>query len=50
MLMYLLGGLSTNYLDLGLVGGFGDLLERLGIRGGGLSGLFGWYSLMKGLC
>jgi len=48
--MYRLDGLSTNYLDLVLVGGFEDLLGRLGFRGGGLSGLFGWYSLMKGLC
>jgi hypothetical protein len=54
MLMYLLVWLSTSYLDLGLVGGFGDLLGRLEFQGGGLSGLFGWWSLglmlVLGLC
>jgi hypothetical protein len=45
---YLLVLLSTNYLDLGSVGGFVNLLGRLGFRGGGLSGLFGWVLLMRG--
>jgi hypothetical protein len=49
MLMYLLVGLSTNYLDLGLVGGYVNLLGRLGYRGGELSGLFGSFLVLRGL-
>jgi hypothetical protein len=48
MLMYLLVLLSTNYLGLGLVGGYVDLLGRLEFRGEGLTGLFGWVLLMRG--
>jgi hypothetical protein len=48
MLMYLLVWLSTSYLGLGLVGGFGDLLGRLEFRGEGLSGLFGLVLVKRG--
>jgi hypothetical protein len=48
MLGYLLVLLSTSYLGLGLVGGYVSLLGRLEIRGGGLSGLFGWFLVLWG--
>ena len=47
MLMYLLGGLSTNYLGLGLVGGFVNRLGRLWSLEEGLSGLSG-FRVMRG--